>query len=116
MKNTIALLAALTVLTPVTTFANHTETHAATRADAAVSETIHIGVNGMVCDFCAQSLKKVFLKQEAVQKVDISLEDKLITLGLKKNKSLDDGTIKKLVVDAGYEVSSIHHMKPEAAK
>ena len=115
MKNTIILLAALAMFAPVTAFADHTKDHKVSAAVMA-GDTVHVGVNGMVCDFCAQSLKKVFLKQGAVQKVDISLEDKLITLELKKGKAIDDATIKKLVVDAGYEVSSIHHMTNESVK
>ena len=31
------------------------------------SKTIKIGVEGMVCDFCAQSIQKVFLKQAGVE-------------------------------------------------
>lgn len=117
MKHALALVTALTVFTPAAVFANHAGHHqAAAKADASIGETIHIGVNGMVCDFCAQSLKKVFLKQDAVGAIDISLEDKLITVSLKKGKSLDDATIQKLVIDAGYEVSKIHHMTSEAAK
>lgn len=76
-------------------------------------ETIHVGVNGMVCDFCAQSLKKVFLKQEAVKDIDVSLEKKLITIDTKPGKTLDDKVIDQLVVDAGYAVEKIHHMKAE---
>lgn len=76
----------------------------------ASTKTIHIAVNGMVCDFCAQSLKKVFGKQDGVEKVDISLEKKLITLTVKPDTKLDDATITKLVTDSGYAVDKIHRM------
>ena len=33
---------------------------------SAYAKTIKIGVEGMVCDFCAQSIQKVFLKQAGV--------------------------------------------------
>lgn len=76
----------------------------------AATQTIHVGVNGMVCDFCAQSLKKVFGKQKGVEKVDISLEKKLITLTLTSDAKLDDTTITRLVTDSGYAVEKIHRM------
>ena len=38
------------------------------------SKTIKIGVEGMVCDFCAQSIQKVFLKQAGVERVDVNLD------------------------------------------
>ena len=41
---------------------------------SAYAKTIKIGVEGMVCDFCAQSIQKVFLKQAGVEKVDVNLD------------------------------------------
>jgi copper chaperone CopZ len=76
-------------------------------AHASQARVIDVGVNGMVCDFCAQSLKKLFGKQEAVEKVDISLETKKITVTLKPDMQLSDDTVKKLVVDSGYAVESV---------
>ena len=70
---------------------------------------IHVSVNGLVCDFCAQSMKKVFGKQEAVSGVDVDLTAKLITIDLKKDATLDDATITKAVTDAGYTVVKNHH-------
>lgn len=74
---------------------------------AAQARYIDIGVNGMVCDFCAQSLKKLFSKQDAVDKIDISLETKKITVTLKPDQDLSDEVVKKLVVDSGYAVESV---------
>ncbi len=71
---------------------------------------IHVGVNGMVCDFCAQTLKKTFGKQPGVKQVDISLEDKLVTLHTAPNSSLSDAEITKLISHAGYAVTTIHRM------
>jgi copper chaperone CopZ len=76
---------------------------------------VHVGVNGMVCDFCAQSLVKTFKKNEAVQDIDVSLEKKLVTIYLKKGMSLEDKVIQVTVVEAGYAVEGIHRM-PEGAK
>ena len=47
---------------------------------SAYAKTIKIGVEGMVCDFCAQSIQKVFLKQPGVEKVDVNLEVGKVTV------------------------------------
>lgn len=110
MMKTYAIAALLGMITMVPAVSAAEQTQETTQQKG---EVIHIGVNGMVCDFCAQSLKKVFLKQDAVRDIDVSLEKKLVTVYVKQDKALDDTTIKKLIVDAGYNVENIHHMKAE---
>ena len=69
---------------------------------------ILVTVNGLVCDFCAQSMKKVLGKQDAVSAVDVNLTSKIITIDLKQTGDLSDETLTKAVTDAGYEVVKIH--------
>jgi periplasmic mercuric ion binding protein len=71
------------------------------------TSTIHVGVRGMVCGFCAVGLKKTFLAQKGVTKVDVSLEKKEIVLTLEPDATLDDLVITSRVKDAGYEVTRI---------
>ena len=47
------------------------------------SEVLNISVNGLVCDFCARSIEKIFSKKESVQSININLEKMLITINLK---------------------------------
>lgn len=70
---------------------------------------VYVRVNGLVCDFCARALEKVFSKQEAVSSIDINLDTKVLVINFKKNKQLDDATITKFVNDAGYSVVNIRH-------
>lgn len=112
---TIAI-AALFISLPALACEEHEKGHhheaaaAPQQSNKAKGETIHVGVDGMVCDFCAQSLKKEFKKEKAVQDVAISLEDKMVTLTLKPQTKLDDAAIKKHIDYAGYKVTKIHHM------
>ena len=46
-------------------------------------------------------------KEEAVESVKVSLENKLVTLKLKDNKNLSDEIITGLLKNAGYSVSKI---------
>ena len=44
------------------------------------SKTIVIDVQGLVCDFCAQSIDKVFSKQAGVEKVEVNLNNGKVTV------------------------------------
>ncbi len=74
---------------------------------AYAGEVVKIGVNGMVCDFCARAIEKVFMKQEAVESIDVNLTDKLIKAVMKDGQTLDDETITNLVNDSGYAIADI---------
>ena len=84
---------------------------AAGLASPAFAETIHVGVNGLVCAFCVKGIEKSFGKVDAVENVHVDLDKKLVTLVTKKDQTLDDALIKKTITDAGYNVTSIHHME-----
>ena len=74
-------------------------------------EILYIYVNGLVCDFCARSIEKLFSKKDSVEDIKINLEKMLITIYLKQGKHLDDETISKLIVDSGYNVREIKRGK-----
>ena len=79
-----------------------------TDADPTASaQTVTAKVNGLVCDFCAQAVRKVFKKQEAVESVNVDLDTGEIVLGLKAGATLDDETIGKLIRKSGYSLVSI---------
>ena len=69
---------------------------------------INVFVNGLVCDFCARSIEKIFKKDESVSNIEVNLEKMLITIYVNENKILDDKTIKKLINDSGYDVTEIY--------
>ena len=76
------------------------------------SKTIVIDVQGLVCDFCVQSIDKVFSKQVGVEKVDVNLNNGKVTVKMADvfeddEVGISDETIIKLLQDAGYEVTSI---------
>ena len=100
MKHLTLILTALIIsfVTPV---------HAA-EADAHKGEVVHVSVNGLVCDFCARALEKVFGRQEAVSDIDVNLDNKMITINFNERQMLDDETITQLITDSGYNVEEIH--------
>lgn len=74
---------------------------------AAAGAHIRVTVNGLVCDFCAVSMKKIFMKKDPVAAVDVNLTTKIVEIDLKPGKTLDDAEIEKGITDAGYAVVSI---------
>lgn len=112
----LTLLTAFTLNIPA--FAMHQEGHDHSDMDPSVlheaaagigkaDDTVVAQINGLVCDFCARALEKVFSKQEEVTGIDVNLNTKLVTIGFKKDANLDDATITKLITDAGYNVVEI---------
>ena len=76
-------------------------------AEAAAGDIIVANVNGLVCDFCAQSIRKIVGKEAAVQQVHVDLSKGQVRIDLKPGKALDDATIDKLIRKAGYSLVSI---------
>jgi copper chaperone CopZ len=77
----------------------------------AMAETIHVGVDGLVCAFCVKGIESSFMKNEAVNTVEVDLDKKLVTLITKPDKKLEDAVIKEAITDAGYNVTNIHRQK-----
>ena len=69
---------------------------------------ININVNGMVCDFCAQSIEKVFMKRIEVKGIIVNLEDQKVVIYLEKETDIEDATILTIFEDAGYSVETIN--------
>ena len=65
-------------------------------------------VLGVVCDFCAVAMNKIFGKQEEVAAVYVDLDTKALNLVFKPGASLDDEAIAALAVQAGYRISAVH--------
>ncbi len=75
--------------------------------NAAYASTAKVDVNGLVCDFCARALEKVFGKQDAVENINVDLDKKIVTINFKEGQNLDDETLTKLITDSGYAVEKI---------
>jgi copper chaperone CopZ len=73
----------------------------------AAPKTIQIGLDGLVCAFCAQGVEKKMKAQAATDKVFVSLDKKVAVVALKDGKDIPDATIKAEITDAGYVVKSI---------
>lgn len=74
---------------------------------AYASEIVSVQAKGLVCEFCARSLEKVFLKKPEVEAITMNLSTKEIRITFKEGKTMDDDMVTKLVADAGLGVAGI---------
>jgi copper chaperone CopZ len=68
---------------------------------------VTVKVDGMVCDFCAQSIAKLFQKKPEVDKVNINLDSKEVAIDFKTGVTLPNEEINKVIDYAGYSVAEI---------
>ena len=104
MKHLIASAAIALALAATPALADD---HAMEPAQIVSEADVSVGLNGLVCDFCATALKKVFGKQEEVAHSYVDLDTKLLSVVFKDGASMSDEEIRKLVKKAGYKATDI---------
>lgn len=75
--------------------------------NAECADTVNVKVDGLVCDFCARALEKVFGKRNEVEGIKVDLDKGNVMVAMKPGQTIDDATLTKLITDSGYNVRSI---------
>lgn len=73
----------------------------------AATQTIKANVNGMVCAFCAQGIEKKMRALTQTKDVYVNLKQRIVAVELKEGQTISQETVKELIKDAGYDVTSI---------
>ena len=71
-------------------------------------------VNGLVCDFCARAIEKVFKKRKEVSNISVDLSQGEITIWLKGE--IKDDVLTKMINDSGYTLVKIKRQKCNLGK
>ncbi len=100
----IAALAAAFALASPAAFAQEAQ---AADTTAPASTMITAKVNGMVCDFCARAVTKVFGREDAVKNVHVDLDKGEIHVTLTSGGALSDDRVAELVKKSGYDLVSL---------
>jgi copper chaperone CopZ len=79
------------------------------------AETIEMAVNGLVCGFCAQGIEKRLRKFPATADVLVSLEQRLVAVGLREGATISDAELTDALEGAGYTVKGIRHTETPIA-
>ena len=66
-----------------------------------------VDVLGVVCDFCATAMDKVFSKRDEVAAIYVDLDKKTLNLVINDGSDLSDKQIEKLAKQAGYRIAAI---------
>lgn len=74
---------------------------------AFAAQTIKANVNGMVCAFCAQGIEKKMRALSQTKDVYVNLKQRIVAVEVKDGQTLSSETVKDLIKDAGYDVTSI---------
>lgn len=77
----------------------------------ASEKDIVVEVNGLVCDFCAQSLEKVFGKEDGVNAIAVDLDTQTVIVDVKDGQDLSDEKIKELIEWGGYDLVGIKRVE-----
>ncbi|MBI1273569.1 MAG: hypothetical protein GC131_05755 [Alphaproteobacteria bacterium] len=118
MKNALTILTFAAVLIASPAFANHQgHDHAGTPVNTAAlhegvkaaqcADTINVKVNGLVCDFCARALEKVFGARSEVTGINVDLDNGKVVIATMPGQTIDDDTVAQLITDSGYNVTAI---------
>ena len=84
-----------------------TQTDEVAAALAAGGTPIVADVLGVVCDFCAVAMNKIFGKRDEVTAVYVDLDKKTLSLVIGEGEALSDKQIEKLAKRAGYRIAAI---------
>ena len=71
------------------------------------TKKIDVTVSGLVCDFCARGLEKLFDTKEEVEKIEVDLAGGKVVIFLKPGQQLDDSEVTKTINDNGISVEKI---------
>jgi len=74
---------------------------------ASYAEEAIVGINGLVCAFCAQGIKRAFGKMDAVESVDVDMEKKTVLLKFRPGQTVADDAIRKVITDTGFDTTGI---------
>jgi len=84
-----------------------TRTSDIAKALMAGGQPVVVDVLGVVCDFCATAMNKIFGKRQEVAAVYVDLDKKTLSLALQAGETLSDQDIEKLAEQAGYRIAAI---------
>ena len=75
------------------------------------AEKMEVKVKGMVCSFCTNGVEKTFKAREEVKSIKVDMDEKLVSIDFKDQKTMSDDLVKKLITDAGFNVASVKRIK-----
>ena len=73
-------------------------------------------VDGLACPYCAYGIEKNLKKIDGVEKIDVDLNNGLVTVNVSEGVKLTDTQMVKLFTDAGFTFRSMVMVPPDETK
>lgn len=73
----------------------------------AFADDVYVEVDGMVCAFCAQGLRHTLINQDAVESVQVDMDNAMLVAKGTAIDQLSDDAIRQLITDTGYDVRNL---------
>ena len=70
-----------------------------------------VSVEGMVCDFCARGLEKLFKKDQNVKKIDVDLNNGKVLIAYSKESKISFDDIKQKTLANGQNATNLRIIK-----
>lgn len=88
-------------------FAQEPSRPADEQAAPAGETRIVMKVDGLACPFCAYGLEKKLEALDAVDRIEVKLDEGLVSVDLKPGKTVSDEVLARVVKDAGFVLREI---------
>ena len=75
-------------------------------------QIVVVSVQGMVCDFCARGIEKIFGKDRQVTKIDVDLASGKVLLAYEVGAQIDRQLIEKNILNNGLNTTAIQLVAP----
>lgn len=69
--------------------------------------TIEMRVDGMVCAFCAQGIRKNLAAQAPVEDILVDLERGTVAVALREGQDIDDETLRRSLEKSGFALREV---------
>ena len=76
-------------------------------SDQAGNQIAVVSVTGMVCDFCARGIKKIFQKDVGFKKIDVDLDTGKVLIAYAPSTEIINEEIEKKILSNGQTVTDI---------
>lgn len=76
-------------------------------SNARCEDQVQVNVNGLVCDFCARALEKVFGRRDEVSGIHVDLDRGVVIVSTHPGQKISDADVKRMITESGYSVVSL---------
>lgn len=73
---------------------------------ATAEQVYHVGIHGLTCPFCVYGAEKQLYKLDGVNEVESHLEQGLIVVKMRDDKTLEKSQVEKAIKKSGFSLNS----------